>query len=88
MSAANPTPESPTAQRGTHCVQRLVRHPLYVLAVILVIQPLNGVIMHDRPWVGLGLIAMQVIWAITIAIAARLPNSINGTKTVHGIVHD
>jgi hypothetical protein len=25
MSAANKTPESPTAQRGTHCVQRLVR---------------------------------------------------------------
>jgi hypothetical protein len=24
MSAANKTPESPTAQRGTHCVQRLV----------------------------------------------------------------
>jgi hypothetical protein len=28
MSAAQPTPELSQAKRGTHCVKRLVRHPM------------------------------------------------------------
>ena len=56
------------------CLERLVRHPVYVLTIILVIQPINGMILHDRPLAGLVLIAMQVIWAVKIAIAAEVPN--------------
>ena len=49
-------------------VQDLVVHPAYILAVFLVIQPINGVLIGRGQLVpGLALIAMQVPWAIRIA---------------------
>ena len=49
-------------------VQDLVLHPAYILAVFLVIQPINGVLIGRGQLVlGLALIAMQVPWAIRIA---------------------
>ena len=54
-------PESATAG----CVQRVVRHPAYVLTVIFVVMPINGAIMErGQVWLGLVLVAMQLPWAI------------------------
>ena len=46
-------------------VQRVVRHPAYVLTVIFVVMPMNGAIMaRGQVWLGLVLMAMQLPWAI------------------------
>jgi hypothetical protein len=54
---------------GMNCkIQRLIVHPAYVLSVILVIQPMNGVLIaHGQVALGLVLIACQIPWAIRIA---------------------
>jgi len=46
-------------------VQRVVRHPAYVLTVILVVMPMIGAIMErGQVWLGIALIAMQAPWAM------------------------
>lgn len=41
------------------------RHPAYVLMIIFVVMPINGVIMGSgQVWLGLILMAMQLPWAI------------------------
>lgn len=46
-------------------VQRMVRHPVYVICVILVVMPMIGSIMErGQVWLGLALLAMQTPWAM------------------------
>lgn len=52
-------------QRRAKGLQRLVRHPAYVLTVIFVAMPINGAIMESgQVWLGLVLITMHLPWAI------------------------
>ena len=49
-------------------IKRLFVHPAYILAVLLVIQPINGALIGSGQVVlGMVLIAIQVPWAIYIA---------------------
>ena len=46
-------------------LERMVRHPAYVLTVIFVVMPMSGAIMErGQVWLGLVLMAMQLPWAI------------------------
>lgn len=54
---------------------RIVHHPAYILLVVLVIQPINGSLIERGDYVvGIALIAMQVLWAISLCIAVKVNN--------------
>jgi hypothetical protein len=63
-------------------VEDLVVHPAYILAVLLVIQPINGVLIgRGQVVLGIALIAMQVPWAIRIAFTMHnSPICVNQSK--------
>ena len=47
----------------------MTRHPAYVLFMVLLVQPLNGVIIQrGQILLGLTLIACQLPWALSLAI--------------------
>lgn len=46
----------------------VVVHPAYILAVLLVVQPINGALLQrGQVALGLALIAMHIPWAVRIA---------------------
>lgn len=54
-----------TASTKAGYMQRMVTHPAYVLAVILVVMPMVGAIIErGEVWLGVMLITMQAPWAI------------------------